>query len=229
MTEAAQPDMFGAPDVGGARDALDRYFTPPWATRALVDYMGDRLTRGRVWEPCAGNGHIVDVLREAGCDVLASDILPGRDDIIRHDFMGQGPPAECSLIVTNFPYLTDLTAVRELVDGRVQWKLVTGDEKTAADFVQRALDVLPDDGTLACLLRLAFWEPCEDRAELYQQTPPTDYVVLPRVHYLGAPKNNNQTSVWFVFDKSKRTGAGGYVRVKHYSAAQCVRWGRGRK
>ncbi len=58
------------------RSGLDYFPTPPWATRALVEYL--RLAsllypNDRVLEPCAGGGHMAEVLRETH-EVAASDV-----------------------------------------------------------------------------------------------------------------------------------------------------------
>lgn len=177
---SGQPDMFGAPDVGGERDATDRYFTPAWCTHALVDYLGPRL-HGLIWEPCAGQGHIVDVLRGHGHEVLATDINPGRSDILKVDFLSTKPTGnyEATWCCTNPPYSTDTA--------------------TAAEVVDHALSL--DHQGVAMLLRIGWQEPCEDREELFLTNPPTDLVTLPRVNYIGAPSGNNQTSVWFIWEK----------------------------
>lgn len=205
----SQLDMLGAPDVGGTRDKRDRYFTPRWATLALLDYLGDRLA-GLVWEPCAGQCHIVDVLRERDHHVLATDITPYPSLDGVHDFLhlerGYAPPAVSMdgtvtvnaphWIVTNPPYTTD--------------------QCTATDIVRHALELATVG--VAMLLRLSWLEPCDDRVDLLMTDPPTDYIILPRVNYIGAPSGNNQTSVWCVWDRRRNVGSGGYTRVKHYPA-----------
>lgn len=192
-----QIDMLGAPDVGVTRDKRDRYFTPRWPTLALLDYLGDRLS-GLIWEPCAGHGHIVEVLREVGHEVWASDITPHPSLDDQHDFMRtdahEGYVDYVDWIVTNPPYTTD--------------------ECTATEIVRHALELATVG--VAMLLRLSWLEPCDDRVDLLMTDPPTDYVILPRVNYIGAPSGNNQTSVWCVWDR--RRGSGGYTRVKHYPA-----------
>lgn len=201
---SGQTDIFGAPDVGGERDESDRYYTPPWATRALLHHMGDRL-RGDVWEPCAGQGHIADVLESHPSvnDVLRTDIIPspGHDVSARGvglDFVDPEEPHRYwpGWVVTNPPYRT-----------------ARGDHAT--DFVDMALRVAGRG--VAMLLRVGWIEPCDDRAVLFMEDPPTDYVVLPRVNYIGAPSSNNQTSVWFVWDRRADTPAG-MARVRHYPA-----------
>lgn len=55
----------------------DYYPTPPWATRALTRLLLDDApdgSLGRVWEPCAGSGHMADVLRESAAVVIADDL-----------------------------------------------------------------------------------------------------------------------------------------------------------
>jgi len=66
--------------VKPARDALkarrdDLYPTHPGAVRALLAV--EKLARppDRIWEPCAGRGAIADVLRAAGHEVVASDLV----------------------------------------------------------------------------------------------------------------------------------------------------------
>ena len=49
-----------------AKDSLDDFPTPPWATRALLEHViPDKDLAGRsVWEPACGAGHMAKVLKE---------------------------------------------------------------------------------------------------------------------------------------------------------------------
>jgi len=96
----------------------------------------EKLPR-HIWEPACGRGAIVNVLRDAGHDVVASDIedygipitAPGywcRDFLLEHR-----APTGTEAILTNPPY------------------------KLAADFVRHALKLCP---RVVMLLRLAFLE-----------------------------------------------------------------------
>lgn len=216
-----QPDLFGGvPDITppGERNDGDAYFTPHFATRALIDYLGGfepghgRLVGRdgspvRIWEPCAGAGHIRDQLVRAipSADVVASDVYPRAPGIFTADFLGSldflaKAFGRFDWIVTNTPYTLD-----DPKHGKV----------TAADFVRRALEVCD---RVAVLLRVAWLEPANDRFALYLDEPPTDYVVLPRVNYIGAPDGNNQTSIWYVFDKLARLELGRAPHRGHYAA-----------
>jgi hypothetical protein len=173
------------PEEVAGRDPYDRYFTPPWATRVLLDYLGARLS-GRIWEPTAGHGHIVRELREAGHDVHATDILPHPDLDAVGDCLGISP--RCQWVVCNPPYSTRFA--------------------TAADVVKKALDVA--EVGVAALVRLSWLEPCADRVRLLEQM--TDLIVCERVQFINAPPGNNMTSAWVVWDRRRAVGSGHYVR-----------------
>jgi hypothetical protein len=56
--------------------ALEFFPTPPWATRALLDDVLDDGPLGdSVWEPCAGLGHMSEVLKERFRRVHATDVM----------------------------------------------------------------------------------------------------------------------------------------------------------
>ena len=101
--------------------ALEFFPTPPWATRALVHRVFPNLrdlpAGGSAWEPCAGLGHMSDVLVEAFDRVRASDVFlypfegPARP-AIRHwierfDFLDEAAVAAAEpvdWIITNPPF-----------------------------------------------------------------------------------------------------------------------------
>ncbi len=59
-------------------DSADLYPTPPWATRALVEWLGQQghpLCNQSCWEPAAGLGHMVDALAEFFNTTEASDAI----------------------------------------------------------------------------------------------------------------------------------------------------------
>jgi hypothetical protein len=55
-----------------AKDALDDFPTPPWATRALAEYV--IVPEGNCLEPACGRGHMSAALAEYFDDVISSDI-----------------------------------------------------------------------------------------------------------------------------------------------------------
>jgi hypothetical protein len=158
----------------------DLYETPPEATRALL---GAEKLPHRLWEPAAGRGAIVDVLRGAGHEVLASDLVDyGCPTHFTHrDFlMERKVPDGCEAIVTNPPF------------------------KLASKFAIHALDLCPK---VYMLLRLAFLEgtgrsPLLDGGHLARV-----YVFrnrLPRMHrdgWQGPQASSSVAFAWYCWDK----------------------------
>src|SRR5262245_21582969 len=108
----------------------DLYETPAAAVKALL--RREQIPHC-VWEPAAGRGAIVKVLRDAGHAVIASDLINyGFPLHFRRDFFEvMQAPAGVEAIVTNPPF------------------------KDAARFVAHALELCP---RVFMLLRLAFYE-----------------------------------------------------------------------
>jgi hypothetical protein len=85
-----------------AERGLDAYFSPPEVTAALLAIEHGRLPR-RLWEPAAGDGAIVQPLRAAGFDVVASDLVDygGAGIMVGVDYLTAPVPAGVTGIVTN--------------------------------------------------------------------------------------------------------------------------------
>jgi hypothetical protein len=81
---------------------LDLYETPAGATIALTRA---ELLPLCVWEPAAGRGSIVNVLRSRGHRVVASDVVDyGNLDFIADFMTVTKMPAGCGCILTNPPF-----------------------------------------------------------------------------------------------------------------------------
>jgi hypothetical protein len=158
----------------------DLYETPRVVTEALLKV--ERLDH-RIWEPAAGKGAIVDVLRGAGHDVVATDLvdygIPGQQS--GRDFLlERRAPDGIECIVTNPPY------------------------KLADEFVVRALDLCP---RAIMLLRLAFLEsirrtPILDsghlaRVHLFKRRCP----MMHRDGWTGPKVTSAMAFAWFVWDR----------------------------
>ncbi|KPF98870.1 hypothetical protein IP86_10915 [Rhodopseudomonas sp. AAP120] len=106
------------------RAALDFFPTPPWATRALLQHvLHIDASKGRhlsCWEPCCGEGHMAEPLREVFGTVYASDVYPhGYGDV--GSFVGAGgldlgDIAQCPFrpdwIITNPPFSLAIEVAR---------------------------------------------------------------------------------------------------------------------
>lgn len=156
----------------------DLYETPPEAVYALLRV--ESLPH-LVWEPACGPGNIVEVLRDAGYAVAATDLVdygcPGQAS--GRDFLMETTPA-ADAIVTNPPF------------------------KLAEQFVAKARELVPK---VVMLLRLAFLE-SQRRTELLEAGDLARVWVfrkrLPMMHrdgWEGRKANSGMAFAWFVWDR----------------------------
>ncbi len=157
----------------------DVYMTPPVAVEALLRNM--QLPH-RLWEPACGSGKIVNVLRAAGHEVIASDLNDYGDPthFYGRDFlMERKVPDGCECIITNPPYML------------------------AHDFVRHALKLCP---FVVMLMRLAFME-SERRCDILDNGMLSEVLVfrkrLPMMHrkdWEGRKASSGMAFAWFVWD-----------------------------
>jgi hypothetical protein len=178
----------------------DLYETPACAVEALL--RAESLPHF-LWEPAAGRGAIVRVLREHGHAVIASDLLDygfpthfhGRDFLLESK-----APAGCQAIVTNSPY------------------------KLAEQFVEHALRLVPQ---VYMLLRLAFLESERRRGILEGRGLVRVHVFrnrLPMMHradWTGPRASSSTAYAWFVWDRA-HTGPATLHRIS-WSASPSAR------
>jgi hypothetical protein len=161
----------------------DLYETPVCATLALL--RAENLPH-RIWEPACGRGAIVNVLRAAGHEVVATDVVdygipitsPGYYGI---DFlMERRAPEGTELICTNPPF------------------------KLANEFVAHALELCP---RVVMLLRLAFLE-SERRTRILESGALARVHIfrkrLPMMHrdgWTGPRASNGMAFGWYVWDR----------------------------
>jgi len=159
---------------------LDLYQTLAEAVRALLRV--EQIPR-RVWEPAAGRGAIVNVLRSAGHEGLASDIadygdpthFAGRDFLLERK-----APDGCECILTNPPF------------------------RIVERFTAHALSLCP---FVVLLRRLAFLE-SERRCEILEGRGLARVHVfhkrLPMMHRdqrSGKKASSGMAFAWFVWDR----------------------------
>lgn len=132
-----------------AHDSLDDFPTPPWATRALCEWLSENsLIRPGMTcrEPAANRGHMVAPLWEWFDEIYASDV---------HDY-GAGFPIEDYL----FGPLPD----------RVNWTITNPPFRLAEQFIERAL---ASSDCVAVIVRAAFLEGQGRFERLFAKTPPS--------------------------------------------------------
>ena len=161
-----------------AERGLDLYETPAVAVEALLRV--EKIPH-KIWEPAAGRGAIVRVLRDRGHAIIASDIFDYGGLHFVGDFLAQTRmPAGCEAIITNPPY------------------------QAAEPFVAHALDLAPH---VIMLLRLAFLE-SERRCRILEGRGLARVHVfrkrLPMMHragWEGRKANSGMAFAWFVWER----------------------------
>jgi len=90
-----------------AHDSLDDFPTPPWATRALCEFLtAEELLRPGMTcrEPAANRGHMVAPLREVFGSVEASDVHDYGAGFPVSDYLFGLPPTPVDWTITNPPF-----------------------------------------------------------------------------------------------------------------------------
>jgi hypothetical protein len=132
-----------------AHDSLDHFPTPPWATRALCEWLGCTMFMGRtsVWEPACAEGHMSRALAEYFAVVVSSDVHDyGYGEV--GDFLWPGLRPVVDWIITNPPF------------------------RLGEQFATKALELTRVG--VALLVRTAFLESADRYEGLYRHEPPSD-------------------------------------------------------
>ncbi|WP_051357752.1 hypothetical protein [Leisingera caerulea] len=167
--------------------SLDDFPTPPWATRALWQFLVSQgFTAGGVGrEPAANRGHMVRVLADIFDQVDAADV---------HDY-GAGFP------VRDYLWGDDPAAV--------DWTISNPPFKLAEQFIMRAVRTSREG--CAFLVRSAFLEGQRRYEDLFAKCPPAFVLQFAErvVMHKGrlAPKGSTATAYcWVVFLADHRSG-----------------------
>lgn len=166
-----------------AHDSLDDFPTPPWATRALCEWLQryHDLANQSVREPAANRGHMVRPLAESFLHVLVSDV---------HDY-GAGFEVR--------DYLFGPAAHWQ----RTHWTITNPPFRLAEQFITRALEL--SDVGCAMLVRSAFLEGVGRFERLFAERPPTTILQFTErvVMHKGrlAPEGSTATAYcWLVWE-----------------------------
>ena len=103
-------------------DSLDDFPTPPWATRALCEWLVEnvcQLDRFTCREPAANRGHMVAPLREYFASVEASDVHDYGAGFAVRDYLFPGPMGVVDFTVTNPPFRLAEQFIERMADTSV--------------------------------------------------------------------------------------------------------------
>lgn len=158
------------------REKNDYYATDPKAVRLLLQ---EEQFNQRILEPMCGAGHISETLKEAGYDVLSSDMFDRGYGDVKDVFTITEWDGD---IISNPPY------------------------KCALDYVKHCMNIIPDGHKVAMFLRLLFLEG-KERGQWYKENPPkVIYVARSRLLCMrGGDFSKKYSSAvafaWFVWEK----------------------------
>lgn len=171
---------------------LELFPTPPWATRTLFrDVLPALGVMGvkSAWEPCAGLGHMSEVMRENVCEVIATDV---------HDYGAGG-------VSGGFDFL-ETVARPPAASGFPEWVITNPPFGKAADMAECALAHARVG--VAFLLRLQFLETIK-RYRFFKGHRPVMATFTERVPMCEGgydPKLSTATAyAWFVWLKGHRS------------------------
>lgn len=166
------------------RQKDDFYATDPKATKMCLDELGKYydLSLLDVWEPAAGMGHISNVLKERGLNVVKeSDIVDRGIGATIENFLETDSMGNANAIITNPPY------------------------KISEDFYSHFLKIA-NQGDLYVFLGRIQWLEGVNRAKLFKENPPSYvFVHSKRINCWKDGKEVKESSAicyaWFVFEK----------------------------
>lgn len=171
-------------------DSLDDFPTPPWATRALCEWLSERgliSPTEQAREPAVNRGHMAAPLREYFAYVDAGDIFDyGTGFPVRDYLFGPLPPAT-GWTITNPPF------------------------RLAQQFIERALAT--SESGVAVIVRSAFLEGVARHRDLFSINPPTDILqfaerVVMHKGKLSAKGSTATAYCWLVLDLARNDRPG---------------------
>lgn len=173
------------------REENDFYATEPKALELLLDI---EEFDPYVWECACGKGHLSEVLKKRGYIVKSTDLIDRGYGEGGVDFLQSNEPHNGD-IITNPPY------------------------KYAQEFVEHALEIIPDGQRVAMFLKLTFLE-SKNRKEMFKKYPP-EYIYVSSSR-LQCAKNAD-------FEKHLQNGGGAmaygwYIWRKGFTGEPRVRW-----
>lgn len=174
--------MIGSP-VGalGVRQEHDYYATDP---SALASLLKQKQLPRVVYECACGAGHLAEVLKGQGHNVVATDLVPRGYGVGGVDFLKvKSLPEGCSCILTNPPY------------------------KFTMEFIEHSLELLPEGGEAIFLLNVNALSGKARYERFYKRGVLKEVFVFPR--RVQCAKNGDFASqngsavnyAWFVFEK----------------------------
>lgn len=179
-TQSVMATLNASSHSANDRANYDYYATPAKAVECLLEL---ESFSSKIWEPAAGELHISNVLKQNGYEVYSTDIIDRTNGgLVEKDFLSSSTGDWEGDIITNPPFAI------------------------ATDFIEKALEIVPENSKIAFFLRVQFLEGVR-RRKLFEHSPPVRVWVSSRT--LRCAKNgdfasatgNASTYCWFIWQK----------------------------
>ena len=181
-----------ATNRGTKRNEADFYATPLETVYSLLDNYGDIKSSDLILEPSAGNGNIIQALRNRGYKNFIKAVELRDDETI--ELMKKADEVSICNFLTDF----DATCKYDVIIGNPPYSL-------AQEFINKSFELLAPGGRLIFLLRTNFLESKKRFVWWQNKTPNGLYVLSKRPSFTG--KGTDATSYsWFIWKKSKYYG-----------------------
>lgn len=170
------------------REENDYYATDPKAVELLC---GLETFNQNILEPSCGEGHISKILKKNGYNVTSRDLIDrGYGEVA--DFLDENNKEWNGDIITNPPFMY------------------------AQEFVEKALDIIPEGNKVAMFLKLQFLEG-KKRKAMYKSNPP-------KVIYVSSSRLKCAINGDFDRMKGSAVAYAWYVWEKGYKGDTVIKW-----
>ena len=160
---------------GSIRKTLDRYCTPDYTIKSLLDNVDNGIIGNNILECASGNNDISDLLMG---NVITLDIDKDVNPTICINFLEFNHKNIFDTIITNPPY------------------------NLAIEFIKHSLNIVKDNGYVVMLLRLNFLE-SQTRKQFFIDNPLHSLYVLSRRPSFINGKTDSTGYAWFIWKKGK--------------------------
>ena len=167
--------------------------TPPWCTHVICKYLSRTidLSGKTCWEPAAGGGHMIDVLKQyfrkvKGCDIVNYN---HRSDVKTADFLAKG---------SEFP--------------EADWYITSPPLNRSLDFVVKMLESTRTG--VAVLASFKWMENNRYYEQLFRDNPPSDILIFTEPISFNQGKPSSTVYAWYIWNNSFQRSMPGIRWIK---------------